>query len=316
MRSFGAVFTSICFFAVIFPLVSFAQFGSSQLRIDSNIQSPSPFSDVTLTVNDYSLGAFGAEIRWYVDGVLVNEANNQRSLVHTVGDLGETSVVRLDLIEESGNIISTSRSFTPVRIDIITEAQTYVPSFYKGAPLPSKQSIVRFTALLFSNNTIPDQDLVYTWTVDNELVGTGGSINNSTVEVPISFRQNQNVQVSISQRDGTRVGSKSIPIPVVSPEIMFYQVSTLNDISPLAITSGVSLIGNEITLRAQPYHLDLRSIGKVGITEWELRNRPLFGSGYEITLNRSQIESASRLDFSVQDSDILMQRAAGNITIN
>lgn len=293
-------------------------FTDAELSIELQPQFPRPGETVTATLNDYAGGVYGSSISWYLDGQTIPEAANQRQATLTAGQSGTSQKIEIVLTRPGGTEKVLTTTIRPVYLDIIIEPQTHVPDFYLGRALPSIGSSVNATALI-SGEGFRNPDLVYTWQL-NQIVLEGGSIrgrNKVSFETPMGKQSTLSLQVT--ELNGTVLARRAILIPSVTPEIHFYEVSSLFGIRQTTLNKSFSLIGNTAVVRAEPYHLDSRVYNNPAIHEWKIDRTAVADSGgnpYEVTLQRVGAAGISNLQFHVRDTAQVLQGTKADVDIN
>lgn len=288
-------------------------FGSYQPELLFTPVTPEPGGQVRVEIGNFLSSLQGSEIFWYRDGVLLNESQNQPNLSFTAGELNKPSVITAQLKTLSGRQVEISGTITPRYLDIIVEAQTYVPEFYTGRPLPSVGSQVNVTALLDGNVA---SNYVYAWRVNGDLLGgaSGRGIYTTNFTMPMDSR----VVLSLSVFDvaGNLYASKSVLLPNTKPFIKFYEVNTLYGVNPNTYESLI-LSGNNATILAVPYYLDTRVYNQPDIVDWKVGKQsvPNSGNPYEITIEKQNDRGQATLSFRVQSTTSLLQGTSGNIDI-
>ncbi|MEX0912927.1 MAG: hypothetical protein WDZ56_00180 [Candidatus Paceibacterota bacterium] len=134
-----------------------------------------------------------------------------------------------------------------IDMDLVVEANTYVPYFYQGRREPTAGSSARATALMLASNVTPAS---YLWQV--------GTQNFTTSTPYLDFVVPQisgDLRITATAIDGAgrRLGSKTESIRPSSPKTLFYENNALRGLSQIAIGQTLHLIGNEVSLRAEPY---------------------------------------------------------------
>ena len=155
--------TQFVLFIGIFCSILFANVSTSHaqsflgqtdpVQLIPNPEFPTPKSQITISLNDYSVETTGANITWYVNNIEDASFRNERSISITTGALGEKTTVRVVLTRSNAPALSSSITIVPTVVDIVLEANTYVPNFYKGRALPSTESRVRAIAVVHDNST-------------------------------------------------------------------------------------------------------------------------------------------------------------------
>lgn len=301
---------------------AFAQIGSSiinpELNIELQPEFPRPGEVVTATLNDYSGGTYGSNVSWVLDGQVVTEASNQRSTQFTAGAVGVNQKIEVVLSKPQGGKEVLERTVKPVYLDIVIEPQTRVPNFYLGRSLPSIGSIVNATALV-STDTFMDSDLVYTWRL-NQTVLNGGPIRGlNQVSFTTPRGSEMVLYLQVTDTKGNVIVKRAVSIPSVEPTLKFYEVNQLFGTSHRPIVDSLALIGNSVTVQAEPFNLDSRVYNNPDLSEWKINgvnSGNVGGNPYEVTLQRVGFSGYSNLQFHVRDTTQVLQGARDSIQIN
>lgn len=300
---------------MVFAQISTAPF-LSQLQIVTEPLYPAPHSEVAVNLNDYALASAGGTIEWTVSGARRNDLVNKRSFVLTTGFEGVPVVIEAIITPESGPRSSARTTITPVYLDLIIEAQTRVPGFYLGRALPSIGSAVNVTALI-NGNAISPQDLVFRWQL-NDTVLLGGPVRGQN-QVAITMPQGgATLGVVVERANGSIVASKNIFLLNAEQAVRFYEVNSLYGMAKRP-PERLSLIGNSTTVRAEPYHLDIRTYNNPDIANWSSTALTLTqgANPYEATLVRQgSVSGFSSVGFHVRSESQILQGAQAGLQVN
>lgn len=313
----------LLFVAMCLPGISLAQFGletfdTPELAITLNPAHPSPGDIVTASLDDYAGGVFGAQINWTYNGVSVPNSNNQRSVQFIAGEAGTRSVLTADLTLTQGTSQSLTRTITPVYMDIVIEPQTRIPDWYQGRSLPSLGSQINATVLLNDGSIIDPQNVVYTWRM-NQRVLEGGPIRGGNRVSFITPRGNELVlSVTANDTRGNTIAKRTIAVKSVLPELSFHEKHTLYGVQSVPIQPSMQVLGSLLTVQAEPFFLDTRVYNNPDVAEWEV-NSIRTGNGsqnpYEITLQGSNQQSNTRINFHVRSLEQILQGAEESTNI-
>src|SRR5690606_20452843 len=133
-------------------------------------------------------------------------------------------------------------------------ARTVTPVFYNGRAEPSAGSVVRAVAVVES--AVTADNLRYRWELNGSLLsGTNMVGDRVTFIAPIGngFR----VRVDAFNAAGTRVATGETYVNVSESFIAFYPNNLLHGLSRTAIADTHILTGGEVSVRAEPYFMDL-----------------------------------------------------------
>lgn len=288
----------------------------TNLSITSQPEYPSPYGNVTLSLNDYGGSVYGATIEWYLNDSIIPGTTNQRNIEMSVKGAGSRNTVKAIMTSPGGGKTVLSKTFEPIYVDIIVEAETHVPGFFTGRALPSVGSTVYLTALL-DNGTSMGSNFVYLWRV-NQTVLEGGPLRGRG---NISFVMPQDsysiVSLQVSRPDGTVVAKRSTVVSGVAPQVNFYEVSALYGTESRSL-QNFNMIGSSATIKAEPYYLDSRTFNAPNLIEWTINNQRAAADNnpYNISLEKTGNPGRATLDFRVQNTTSFLQGASNSIDIN
>lgn len=322
------------------PHISHAQFGSSGLNLSTldpisglnaslpglNAQAsitsqpayPEPYSEVVLTLQAPAADTQGATIRWYIDQEEEIGSFNQRSHTLTVENIGDTTDVHVVIEKLNGTTEDIYYTLQPVQVDITLEALTSVPAFYRGRALPSRGASVHATAIAHTGTNIDLSNLNYKWEVDNTVVG-GGTIhgmNTTNFQMPLS--NTASVRVTISDGKDIIV-ERTINVKAAEPEIIFYEDNPLRGLVPQAFENRKTVIGNQITVRAEPYYISLFADTTDFEIQWTINGSLVNNTGSdeinEITLRGSGTNSIASIRYQMFNMTTLGQMVRNNFEL-
>jgi len=249
----------------------------TQLSLIANPSYPEPYETFTVELSAPDDNYAGALIKWYIDGVEDLTARNQRQHSLTAGALGEEMTIRVTLEKQGGGLSEVSLTIIPVRVDVIIEAPTTVPDFYAGRALPSRGSQARATAIVHTGDTINRDNLTYRWELNNNVLEAGAIRGLSSVnfDMPLGFEAY--IDVTISNATGP-IARKSIRLLPAEPQILFYEENPLLGTNGEAFLGQKTVVGNQLTIRGEPYYLNSYANNPKFLVEWSLSNRKIDNS--------------------------------------
>ncbi len=197
-------------------------------------------------------------------------------------------------------------------IDLIIEADTYAPYFYKGRREPTPGSQARLVAVL-----PPEiRPASFRWQI--------GSSNLTSIAPRVSFRVpdlNREFRVSVTALDGSGkvLANAAELISVSEPEILFYETNSLRGASTVAIGDSLTLIGDEISVKAEPYFFNLGSSLAETTGTWSANGIDLIGNRRdwrEIVIRKaSSTPAETKVHLSVRSLRNLAQTISGTLTV-
>lgn len=257
-----------------------------------------------------------SSIVWFVDGAEDTGAKNSSTLQIEAGE--DPAVITARVTLKNGTVYERSYTRNPYRVDIIANADTSVPAFYKGRALPSSGSTMIFTALVFKDNTLLQSDLSYRWKI-NDAVQNGGALvgNNHITYIP-EFESTVSVTVDVLNTQGVVLMSETAKVPVVKPELYFYEKNPLRGLSLVALKNPYIFVGEEMTIRAEPYFVNTNLLESNAYTQWLIDGNEVASNAQEkneISIRKEGNAGSSELMFHIRNLSQLLQGAKNTLTI-
>lgn len=182
--------------------------------------------------------------------------------------------------------------------DILWEAQTYTPDWYKGKALPVIQSGVKATVI---NPEFVSSALIYEWYLNfKKDINSSGTGKNYFVFQMKSY-ENQVVTVRISDQNKNVIEEKSI---ILSPnkaksKIIFYEESpSLGALYNKALSDEILLSNSAISIKAEPYFFSEAASLPY---EWKIDNKEI-----SIAKNKNILD-LQRPDKKTEDANISLK---------
>lgn len=313
---------------VCLPFTTFAQVGTFQgansggqpPSIELSPSFPGPGESFTATIKDFGGTLFGSQITWTYNGEVVEASNNQRSADLTAGAAGSDNVVQVTLNTPQGTVETISQTIRPIYIDIIFEPQTRVPDWYTGRALPSTGSQVNATTLVHNGTDfIAADNLVYSWQVDQKFLEGGPIRGGNKVSFETPNGSTPIVVVTVADTRGNTIARRGMVMTNVKPDIAYYEKHSLFGLRKLPLQSTTAIIGNILTIQAEPFNLDTRVYNQPDVAQWEINSRETNNgvpNPYEITLTRAGVSGSTILNFHVRSLQTILQGAEASIRVN
>lgn len=292
-------------------------YGQTPLSIETEPAFPIPGETFTVKANDYSLPVQGTGLRWVVDGKPVPEGDNLRSIRLTAKASQQPTVIELIVDLPGGAVVSAVKRVEPIYLDIIVEPQTRTPAFYRGRALPTYQSTVNATAVLNGGQLLPSGH-IYTWRLNNTTLEGGAMRGNSSVSFTVPRGEVAIIGLEVADTDGTIIARRNVSMRIVEPTLAFYEVSALYGLSTRAITNSLPLVGSSLSVRAEPYYLDLGTYNNPDLLEWQIDNVVTQNTGvnpYEVTMAQNVVGGSSIIEFHVRNLKQVLQGAQGSFRL-
>jgi hypothetical protein len=248
----------------IFVRAQTGSFFSPSLTIELDPLNPAPGNKVTATVRNLPMEFSGGQVAWSLNGKKQLAGSNILSFPFIASGYGQTMTLTVDLTSLDGQATTQKTlSFIPAGVDLIYEAVSYTPPFYKGKAFNSNQGTVVVVALpeIFTANgqKVKATNLNYRWYKDgvlqNSASGLGQSYLTFSGSVPI---RDAEIKVIVSTVDKKITAEKSLIITHTSPQLIFYENSPVYGLMfNKAIKETVKLLADEFEVKAFPYFMSV-----------------------------------------------------------
>jgi hypothetical protein len=312
------------------PSIAFAAL--DLITFQTNPKTPGPDQLVTVSIQSYAVDLDSANLTWYVNKEVVASGIGEKSIQTMTKKLGETTTINVVVLAANGTRFDKQLLLRPIEVDLLWEADTFVPPFYKGKALPTYKSIVKVSAIprfnAFSSN--PSQ-YSYAWTA-NQIQGLGQGLGKQSVLVPMKY-SGSSVPVEVTVTD-LAVGASSTTtlttsgsgsaverITAVNPFILFYEDAPLLGIRfDRALSGAVTTNGINFTLRAAPYFFSNDDITNTSLIYTWQQDRQKLAPGIDPTVlvlgKEGTAAQSSTIGLMIQNSKRILQSANAGITVN
>lgn len=252
--------TKVLFFCIIFFVTlnfSFAQ----NLSLKQFPDSPREGEEVKITLESDKYDLNIANITWSVDGQIVDSGVGRKTLNIKASSNGLAQIILASVEQEGYNPDKTQKVLEANTNFILYEGvDSYVPSFYKGRRLPSKEGTVRAAFFSFKdgeisgfNNSSGDQ---YEWKINGEedknLSGQNKIINNIQSRVTdnaLSLRI-----AKLDSRQSLKIAEANIPLQ--KTEVLVYKT---DEKKLLKQVLNDTEIGRKIYLLVEPFFFSVNN---------------------------------------------------------
>lgn len=245
-------FTITLFLGTLLPLGALANI--DLITMSTVPAVPGPNQEVTITINSFAVNLNSSEIVWYIDGEPMAQGMAMKSFSFRTKDFGTPSVINASIVGPNGTI-DKRFIIEPSEVDLLWEANTVTPPFYKGKALPTFKSLVRVTAIPRKNSPASDPaTFYYKWTY-NRIQGLGEAQAMNSVTIPMGYPDSPvPVNVEVTIKGTSWKAPEFMNVVPAEPKIVFYEEAPLLGTNFFtALTKGSEREGNQIALRAVPY---------------------------------------------------------------
>lgn len=244
--------------------------------------SPSPNENVSVRLESFSFDLNSSEIIWALDGAIKEKGLGKKFFSFKTGGVGSVSFIKAIIKTKEGKTIEKTLVIRPAGVDLLWEADSYTPPFYKGKALYGYQSLITVIAAPNIINSegvkINPDNLTYKWTKNSKVLGDVSGYGKNKFSFSKSILSDPSeIEVEVMSSDKKIKASGSIVLEPVEPKTIMYENSPLHGIIyDKAIAGEYKLSGNEITLVAIPYFFSKEDAGGQKIKyNWSMNGRSI-----------------------------------------
>lgn len=285
-------------------------------------RTPGENQDVTVNIESYAVNLNSANIIWYVNKEVQKEGIAEKILTLRTGNFGQKMTIDIIILTAAGEKINKQLVIAPAEIDVLWEAQTYTPPFYKGKALPSFKSLVRVTAIpRYNSLTSNPSEYYYKWTY-NRTQNVGAALGKNSVVVPAGWSDSQIPIALETNLPGVEwSGIQNANIHGAEAKVLFYeQAPLLGTQFEHALTKGSTGAGNEFVIRAVPYFFSTDNYqNNQLIYTWKVNGNNAIPGSDPITLTLTKPgkkAEAYTVSLRVQNPNRILQEGRGQTTIS
>ncbi len=286
--------------------------------------SPQSGESFTVEAKSYAFDPLRAHFNWTLNGKTISSGVGLSSINLTGSEIGSAMKVGITASIDNGRVFSNTITINIADVDIIANPLTYAPVLYRGSPLASPNSTVEVYAVphLYSVGAIiSDGNIVYEWSLNGQKTGSqsGPGKNKFVFSIPDAGGSRAKIKVKASNLSGSVSAEKSISIPPIAPQLLFYQTNPLTGRSALAGASFGVRGGENISVLSEPYFFSFVSLDKA-VVAWTSNGEKFIQPAgrnpllLEITAPQNAI-SLTNFSVNVRDKKSIWQTVTGSFNI-
>ncbi len=297
----------------------------NDIDLELNPESPSAYDTVTLRLTSNSVDLNRYPITWYINGAKQLSGIGERSFKTTLGDYGSATDIQV-AVKLDGESIEKGIILQPQDVTLLWEAvDSYVPPFYPGKKLPSREGIVRVAAIpnftTTGGNILPSKQGVYIWKRNGSIAtGMGGYGKDSLLIKHNKIRANEEISVSVSDVANTTTADRGMTLSFFDPVIHFYHKVFNTPEYARTIDNGFTMNTGETTIIAVPYFFSmLENAYKDLKIDWKINNESFTVEDTEnplaLTLQGDIPNSANVFNLSLSGNKNIFQSATRSLNV-
>lgn len=317
---------------LIFTLKAHGQLQSATLsditdsaEITTIPASPGANENVSVKIESFSFDLNSSEIIWAVNGAIKDKGFGKKNFSFKTGSVGSISLIKAVIKTKEGKTVEKTLVVRPAGVDILWEADSYTPPFYKGKALYGYQSLVTVIALPNMANSsgtkINPDNLIYKWTKDGKVLGGVSGYGKSKFSFSRSILSRPDeIEVEVMSSDKKIKASGSITLEPIEPKTVIYENNPLYGIIyEKAISGEFKLNGNEITLITTPYFFGKNDVGGRIKYDWRMNGRSINNKpdARQATFRNTEgAKGSTKISVDLQNEGKELQSAGTNIMLN
>ena len=297
----------------------------NSLEITITPASPGANKDVFVKLESFSFDLNSSEIILALDGVIKSKGIGKKSFSFKTGKIGSVSLIKAIIKTKDGRNIEKSLVVRPAGVDILWEANSYTPPFYKGKALYSYQSFITVIALpdMIDANGVKmkPENMTYKWTKDSKVLGdVSGYGKNSFTFSKSVISHSPEIKVEVMSPDKKIKASGEITLGAIEPKTLFYENNPLYGIIyEKAIIGDFKLNGNEITLAPVPYFFSIEDADNDKIQyNWNMNGKNINskdGEKQKTFRNTEGKKGSAAISLDLQNDSKVLQGARTNVLL-
>lgn len=313
----------------LLPLTTLAQLSSFEetVLIELSSEYPSPrkiISARAISSNYEDLSRHN--IIWALDGVEKKRGLGEKTFQFQAPANGKSAVVSVTVEKESGFTYQGSNTIRPGNLDLIYEADTYTPPFYKGRSLFTHQSTITVAAMtdfISGGIKIPKNRILYTWKKDGRVLSDQSGVGKDSLIIQGQLVQGLlSISVKAESLDYGITAEKKILINQTTPNVVLYENNPIyGSIFEKALTGTFNFDREEVGFTAIPYFFTAKDRSDSNLKySWYENNQRIgdetFGSFINYLNPNMEKSGLSNIRVEVEQNNKLLQIGSTDFEVN
>ncbi len=322
---------SLVFLALFMPFV-FARAEASLTPYAEGVstvvtpQNPGPNTLITIQLQSSLVNLEASTVIWSVNGKVIQSGKDSRSFSLRLGGIGSKSVVDIYIKSDNFGTISKTLTFAPTSVELLYQASSYTPPFYKGKALIPSEGVVTLYALpnfKTSSGSIPQTaSLVFTWKKDGVVDGNNSGLGKNSYRY-VNGRlpeDGPSIEVSVVDPKSNLQGYAAFAASTVNPEVVFYENNPILGVNlNQSIQKDYALTKQELSLIAYPYYFGTKNRNALGLSyTWNINDNPVANSASDkgtLTVRSPGGKGVANISLGVENKLRLLQTASSILSI-
>ncbi|MDO8183610.1 MAG: hypothetical protein Q7T49_01310 [bacterium] len=282
-----------------------------------NPENPGPNEPVTVKLESYSVDLDRSLITWYINKQKISAGIGQKTLSNKVGQLGIISNWSVVVETPSGQELTGNINFNPAIVNLLWQAETYVPTWYLGKALPSPSSQVKILALVeikkVTGQSYKNSELVYNWYREGKFLSVSSGVGKDNINITTNndFTPTK-IELKVSSLDQTTNTNGSLELKNTNPKLLIFPQASSTVFYPFG--NSITLDNSITTLIVEPFYFSNQDfIDNNLLFNWKLNNKTVTPDPTQpnsLTPNLSSFSGPVNLNLEVKNKKSFFQSAS------
>lgn len=314
-------FLFVFLFAFSFYTTTFAETRDVDIVTTLSPENPRPYEDVNINLNSYATDLDNAFIEWRAGNKVLLKRTGAKDYSVKMGAVGTQAILDVKIETEEGDVLQKRIIITPSDMDLLWQAtNSYVPPFYKGKAMPSKESEVKITAIPSGPTGILSNNSNFTWKLNGETQqDQSGYRKNSFIFAIEGLQGEEKIEVSSSPKSNGIVSIGSMSISGANPLLLFYKKSPTDGIIySEALNKEIFMKEDEMTIVAEPYFLSDKNNLNSSEYIWKINNE-VTDTPYirnQLTVHPTERGGYAQINLEIENTLKLFQKVSKGLILN
>ena len=298
---------------------------AEDVRVIVNPSSPRPGEIVEISLESYITDLNQAEIVWQINGKVERQGMGEKAITTESAILGKATNMVITVKTTDVGTIKKTLAIRSANVDLVWQANSYTPPFYRGKALAPSESFIKIVAMpnMISEGgrRLRSSEVTFIWKRNGIVIGSQSGTGKDTFTFKSGRLPEDEPLIEVeatSPQNNLRAYGR-LAVPITSPSILFYEEDPLRGVLlERALSQGFTLDKSEMTIVAYPYFAEGTGIENSDLAyEWRINNGSVEPSGRAnvLTVRAPGGNGVSSISFSTQNSQKLFESAVQNIAV-
>ena len=229
------------------------------IQLTLNPSTPGTNEIITARLESLLVNINRMLITWFVNGEIVKSGYGETQIRFNTGEQGQTTAIEAYIQVDNQNAVRKWAQVAPADLDILWEANTYTPPFYRGKALPTPESFIKIVGIPNVRNEGAqrlENGTVFNWNhAGKNLPNESGYGKNPLVIRNDFLRNEEDIELTVVHKDGFTQAQSAVNIQIQRPKTIVYEE---NSYLRLANKATVREPGKQLVFTAQPFYFSTK----------------------------------------------------------